>query len=175
MNEDDLEGLVTTDEHGGIWATLYDPLPGGTGFLQQLLVYWDTICQKGAEPLGKCTCKQACYQCLQHFRNQQHHTILDRFLGADLLHELSGNAQKLSTIPPVVQKIQPDSMENEVESIAEQHFLEVLQRYTFPQPDEAQHHVDLGNGNHTVADFAYIEGKVLVFIDGTSPELHGDP
>ena len=175
MNEDDLEGLITTDEHGGIWATLYDPLPGGTGFLQQLLVYWDTICQKGAEALGKCTCQRACYQCLQHFRNQQHHAVLDRFLATDLLHELSGNTRRLSTIPPAVQKIQPDNKEAEAESIAEQHFLKMLQRHAFPQPDKAQHHVDLGNGNHTVADFAYMQGKVLVFIDGTSPELHGDP
>jgi ATP-dependent helicase YprA (DUF1998 family) len=78
LNQDDLDGMVSFDEHDDAWAVLYDTLPGGTGFLPQLLAYWDVICERGIEALMSCTCELACYQCLQHFRNQQYHNVLDR-------------------------------------------------------------------------------------------------
>jgi very-short-patch-repair endonuclease len=35
--------------------------------------------------------------------------------------------------------------------------------------------VSFDDGSYTVADWAYPEQKVLVFIDGMSKHLHGDP
>ena len=44
-----------------------------------------------------------------------------------------------------------------------------------PIPPAQQFKVDLGGTDYTVADWAWPEKKILVFIDGTSTSLHGDP
>ena len=62
MGGSELEGMVTSDEHDGFWAALYDLLPDGMGFLR--LVYWDTICQREITALSRCTCETACCHCL---------------------------------------------------------------------------------------------------------------
>lgn len=174
MNNGDLEGFLYTDSDGQIWATLYDTLPGGTGFLQQMMEYWDAICFKGAQALQSCSCEKACYRCLQHFRNQQHHTLLDRRLGMFLLEDLSGQPQKLHDIPPVVKPTwESQPPKDTMDSPAEAKFLQILQERGFPMP-EGQLRVDLGNGNYTTADFAWPDKRILVFIDGTSPQLHGN-
>lgn len=35
--------------------------------------------------------------------------------------------------------------------------------------------IDKGNGEVTIADYAYAEAKVLILIDGLSDKLHSDP
>ena len=37
-----------------------------------------------------------------------------------------------------------------------------------------QHQVSLADGTTTVADFAYPEDNVLIYVDGMSEQLHGD-
>jgi hypothetical protein len=175
MNQNDLEGMVVFDENDAAWAVLYDTLPGGTGFLPQLLDYWDVIGERGIEALMSCTCEKACYQCLQHFRNQQYHTVLDRGLAAEQLARLRGVIQRQHTIPARVAETPDETVDEMTESPAEDKFLRILEARHFPLPSESQLPVDLGNGNYTVADFAWPEAHVLVFIDGTSMRLHGDP
>lgn len=175
LNQDDLDGMVAFDEHDNTWAVLYDTLPGGTGFLPQLLEYWDVICERGIAALTNCTCDEACYQCLQHFRNQQHHAVLNRHEAVELLQGMQGKAQRLHSIPARVSERNDEQMIEKTESPAEDRFLQILEERGFELPPESQYRVDLGNGNYTVADFAWPDAKVLVFIDGTSMHLHGDP
>ena len=40
---------------------------------------------------------------------------------------------------------------------------------------QAQYRVNLNNGNYTIADYAWVEHRLLIFIDGTSEKLHGNP
>lgn len=172
MGESEIEGFVDVDANGVYWTVLYDPLPGGSGFLPEILRHWAAVCQQGVAVLGSCGCEQACYRCLLHFRNQQHHGILDRFQAVQLLEALTGQPQPSHTIPAVVLKepVDPTS----TESTPEERFLALLESRHFPLPPQAQYRVELGT-NYTVADFAYPEQKVLIFIDGMSASLHGNP
>ncbi len=174
VHQNDLDGMVEFDDQDNVWATLYDTLPGGTGFLAQLLEYWDVICARGIEALNACTCEEACYQCLQHFRNQQNHSVLNRHEAADLLRAMQGVVQRQHSIPARVIEPGDDEVDRYTESPAEDRFLAILDAHGFAPPTQSQFVVDLGNGNITVADFAWPDARLLVFIDGTSMRLHGD-
>jgi hypothetical protein len=175
MGGNELEGFFYADEHASVWAVLYDPLPGGTGFLAQLLAYWDRVCEEGIHALNRCDCQNACYKCLQHFRNQQYHDILNRFSAMQLLGQLRGDVHKEHRLPPRFDETVSQEVLKRVESPAEEKFLTVLQQHAFTPPEHSQYRVDLGNGNYTIADFSWAEKQVLIFIDGTSLKLHGDP
>ena len=77
---------------------LYDTLPGGAGFAQQvgrlgLLVFEDAL-----RILEKCpeNCDRSCYRCLRSYKNKFEHDILDRHVGASLLRfALFGTAPTL--------------------------------------------------------------------------------
>ena len=43
MGESEIEGFVNVEEDGSFWATFYDPMPGGSGFLPQILINWRLI------------------------------------------------------------------------------------------------------------------------------------
>jgi very-short-patch-repair endonuclease len=67
----------------------------------------------------------------------------------------------------------PDAAQ--ADSDAELDFAAICRRRNFPVPPVQQYRVDVGDGRYTLADWAYPEKKVLVFIDGMSRGLHGDP
>lgn len=176
MGGNELDGFYYVGENEAIWAVIYDPLPGGTGFIDQLVEYWDQVCESGIQTLFVCDCDEACYKCLQHFRNQYVHDELNRHLAMELLTELRGDVYKEHEIPARVQHMTNlNDVSEKTESWAEDRFLDVLDKYGHDKPPEAQFRIDLRNGNYTVADFAYPDKKILVYIDGTSANLHGDP
>ncbi len=41
--------------------------------------------------------------------------------------------------------------------------------------DSDQYKINLGGSSYTVADYAYTDAKVAIYIDGLSENLHGDP
>lgn len=178
MGEGELEGFALTDEGGGVWAILYDPLPGGSGFLPEILAHWEVVCKRGISVLLDCDCETACYKCMKHFRNQQHHKLYNRHQASALLSDLQLAPNREYEIPPIISpesQLQDDGHEAQADSTAEEQFISILRERQFPLPDQAQYTVDLGNGEATVADFAYTAAKVLVFIDGMSDSLHGSP
>src|SRR5690606_38212716 len=52
-------------------ALLYDPMPGGSGLLEQLLVHWPQVVAAATHLAEDCpsSCEASCVDCLQHFRN----------------------------------------------------------------------------------------------------------
>ncbi|MBW2257578.1 MAG: DUF1998 domain-containing protein, partial [Deltaproteobacteria bacterium] len=90
MGQTELEGLALVDDDGQYWTGLYDPMPGGTGFLPQIVRYWRVVCRRAREVLESCpsACETSCYSCMRHFRNQFDHHVLDRHRAAALLAEL---------------------------------------------------------------------------------------
>ncbi|MCG2766883.1 MAG: DEAD/DEAH box helicase [Anaerolineae bacterium] len=173
MGESELESFVETDSHGASYAVIYDPMPGGSGYLPLLLEYWVPISAASVDVLKKCECEKACYQCLLHFRNQQYHTVLDRNLAIDVVSSLSVEPGQQFDIPPSVDSASPkygkDDSDDEVK------FVKILEDRGFPLPPEQQYTVDLGGGTITTPDYAYPNKKVIVYIDGMSKKLHGDP
>lgn len=163
------------DERGASWAVLYDPMPGGAGYLPQIVHHWTAVAARAAEALENCPhdCERACYACLLHFRNQQDHGALDRRVAVALLAESAGPLELGHAVPPVMVQAVPDAAQ--ADSDAELDFAGICRRRGFPVPPAQQYRVELGDGGYTLADWAYPEKKVLVFIDGMSRALHGDP
>lgn len=175
MGESEVEGFDELDEHGTHWAVIYEPIPGGAGFLPQILEYWETICDRAMNALANCPskCDSACYSCMKHFRNQQYHDVLDRHDAQNLLMELRKAPQFQHEIGAVIQ--QPTITGETADSGSEEEFVQICKDRGFPVPPRAQYSVDLGAGSYTVADFAYPDRKVLVYIDGMSAGIHGNP
>ncbi|MGI5818748.1 MAG: DEAD/DEAH box helicase [Armatimonadota bacterium] len=170
MGSSELEGFVEERGEGSAWVLLYDPMPGGSGFLQQLQRSWQTVCERAREIMQACDCEQSCYACLLTFWNQRHHALLDRHLAGELVERLGGEMSGSVSIPPNYRERSEDT--TVPESGAEEKFAAILGERRFPQPD-TQHRVTLGDGTTTVADFAYPDDDVLIYIDGMSEEIHG--
>ena len=69
---------------------LYDTLPGGAGFSRQLAESPVDLFQAALNLLNSCQegCDASCYRCLRSFKNKLEHSLLDRHVGAQLLHYL---------------------------------------------------------------------------------------
>ncbi len=137
--------------------------------------YSNIVADAGIKTLNTCDCNDACYKCLQHFRNQMYHDILNRFEAMDLLAQLQGSIYKEHEIPAQVKNFTKSHPAEKTESIAEEKFLSVLGAHGFSMPTNVQYRVELNNGNYTVADFAWAKKRILIYVDGTSSNLHGNP
>jgi len=73
-------------------------------------------------------------------------------------------------IPPVIAN--PEHKRGD--SDAEDQFIALLKNKKFPQPDKSQYKVELAGGDYTVADYAYEDKKILIYIDGLSRKIHGN-
>jgi len=69
---------------------LYDTLAGGAGFCPQMVPRAEELLKKALEILEDCPghCDSSCYRCLRTFRNKLDHSVLDRFVGAQLLRHV---------------------------------------------------------------------------------------
>lgn len=175
MGEVELNIHSSRDQNDRYWAALLDPMPGGSGFLTKIIDEWRAIISAGISKLKNCRCEKACYSCMKTYRNQFNHEILDRNESRDLLFELDGEISDIEPIPPNL-KISKQTMDTD--STAEEMFLHLLEENDIPKPDGDHIFIELMNGDRFEADFTYNtpSGKtVLVFIDGTSKNLHGSP
>lgn len=171
MGESELEGFVEVRDGNSPWVMIYDPMPGGSGFLPQLRRFWAEACRRGLDVLGACECEEACYSCLKSYWNQRHHSLLSRPLAVQLLQTHAAEMEFGAEIPPEFGDVPSPGAEEE--SDAEELFMRILSERHFPLPTERQYRVQLADGTHTVADFAYPAETVLVYIDGMSPGIHG--
>jgi len=172
MTDQGLEVALVKNEQGRSIAVVFDPMPGGSGFLPLVLEHWERVVTESKKALAACTCTTACYRCLLHFRNQQHHALLDRHRAQNALDDCCGPFHREHDIPPVL--VDRRDQKAKADSNPEERYPDILRSRGFPVPPEAQFRVDLDGGAHTVADFAWPEPKVLIFIDGLSARIHGN-
>jgi hypothetical protein len=171
MGEQELENTVIKDDTGGMKLIFYDPIPGGTGFLPLILKFWSDIVLSAWVAIEQCDCEEACYNCLLHYRNQPYHNLMSRSRALALIEGLLP-WRKEHDIPP--NYVEVDIDEEQLESPAEERFLKILEKRGFPAP-VPQFEVVLGGTQKTIADFAYPERKILIYIDGLSEGIHGNP
>ena len=87
MERDDVDVLVIG--HVGsdrVDALLYDPMPGGSGLLEQACERWADVVAAALVAVEGCpgVCQRACIDCLHTFRNAYFHWALDRHVAAEL-------------------------------------------------------------------------------------------
>lgn len=158
---------------------LIDPMPGGSGLLQQMIEAWPLVVEAALEVVRNCPadCGSSCADCLQTYRNQQYHSNLDRAVASSLLESLGLTLSVANLIPA---KISAKQTTGDSTNPGEQRLSELLTRAGL-QPDHVQHTIGLPDiSSHTVPD-VYFECEteafdgVCVYLDGLSKGLHGDP
>ena len=112
MHMDDLQILVIG--HMGrddVDAVLWDPMPGGSGLLDQLCERFAEIVQAALEVVESCpaVCGSSCIDCLQTFRNAYYHRFLERSVAKERIEEWGRCLSVDHDIPP----LQPASSPSE--------------------------------------------------------------
>ena len=109
MGPDDLQLLLVRKPDDKLDLLIYDPMPGGSGLLEQMLDRWRELVATAKELLAGCVqgCETACYACLKTFRNQFYHDRLNRHEALELIADLDHRPEAYRTIVPVFEEEKP--------------------------------------------------------------------
>ncbi|HEY3267258.1 MAG TPA: DEAD/DEAH box helicase [Armatimonadota bacterium] len=179
MERDDLQVLVIAKPGvSQVDALLYDPMPGGSGLLQQLCDRWEEVYDAAKSIVEGCPakCKSACTECLCTYWNGYYHRHLNRIAACDVLGEW-GSELKFTHDVPALLPSTPSTSEGQPVNSGEAHLRAYLARAGFPDP-EWQRQIDLGHpyGNTTPDCFFPLDDEpgVCVYLDGLSAGIHGN-
>jgi len=182
METEDLDILVIGHpgtEH--VDALLYDPMPGGSGLLEQICARFPEVWSAAIELVENCPsdCARACMDCLLRFRNTFFHAHLDRHVAAGRLRGWGDQLEFEHDIPDKQPRATGGPQEQPTNP-PEQILQSMLQAAGFPEP-EWQRQLSLGGrlGN-TTPDCYFPEDDpdepgVCIYLDGRSSTIHGDP
>ena len=183
MHMEDLQILVIG--HGDrdeVDAALWDPMPGGSGLLDQVLERFSEIHAAALEVVEHCpsACATSCIDCLQTFRNGFYHKKLDRHAASAMLHGWEATVAFAHDIP-VLHPIPAQQSKEQPVNNAERLFQELVRRAGLPDGIWGQQ-IKLGNALGTTTPDVIFRAEedgddegLVVYIDGLSINLHGDP
>jgi ATP-dependent helicase YprA (DUF1998 family) len=182
MEVEDLQILTVTQlATQSVNVLLYDPMPGGSGLLEQMLSRWGEVGEAALGIVDRCpgACSTSCVDCLQTFRNAYYHRYLNRHTAATRLKEWGGSIAFSHAIPPKQAVAGAEPLGDPVNQ-AETLLRDMLNRAGFPAP---VHHkeIDLGRPLGTTRPDAFFEVPdrrkegVCVYLDGLSRHIHGNP
>jgi hypothetical protein len=86
----ELDGLFqpVQNSNGIAEIVIYDNVPGGAGYAQQIARQFQAILQRAYELVQSCDCGSSCYDCLRTYSNQIFHAELDRYAVIEFLKPL---------------------------------------------------------------------------------------
>lgn len=179
MDQEDLQILVIGQPASKQFdAHLYDPMPGGSGLLDQICLRFGEIVAKALEIATGCPsdCERACIDCLMTFRNAFYSNFLDRKFAEEALGLLGPRLVKMHDIPAKHGKKGSSLAEMPVNQ-AEARLKLLIERAKFPDP-EWQKEISLKFPlSRTVPDAFYdcdrSEG-IAIYLDGLSQHIHGN-
>jgi SOS-response transcriptional repressor LexA len=183
MHLDDLQilviGHVERDEVDGL---LWDPMPGGSGLLDQMLERFAEVIAAARAIVEDCpaACAGACIDCLQTFRNGFYHKYLRRTEAAERFEAWGERLVADHGIPARQPSKEPGEGAQPVNA-AERHLRELLRAAGFEEGARgAQIRLDPAIGT-TTPDVIYraphhdADEGVCIYLDGLSGHLHGNP
>jgi ATP-dependent helicase YprA (DUF1998 family) len=170
----DLELLVVQKPDETQDLLIYDPMPGGSGILDQMLARWQELIATSKKLLAECpqACETACYVCLKTFRNQYHHDMLNRHTALGLIEELNHAPHGYRDIVAVFEEERPE--DGSPSNTPEARLLRLLHDHHFPA-GECRKRITTSLGIATEPDWLHEPTKVAIYLDGMSRGLHGDP
>lgn len=128
MTMEDLQVLVIGHvDRDGVDAVLWDPMPGGSGLLEQICQRFSEVVAAATEIVSGCPsdCESSCIDCLQTFRNSFYHRHLYRKIASDRLLAWGRQLKYQHDIPPM-QPSQPQSAGNHPVNEAERRLQHML-------------------------------------------------
>ena len=183
MHLDDLQVLVIGHvDRDVVDALLWDPMPGGSGLLDQLCERFEEVVAVAREVAGACPgrCESSCIDCLETFRNAYYHRHLDRGRAHERLDEWG---RQLASDHPIPRQ-QPDAPPGEHAAPvndAEIKLRHLLHAAGFAEGARGEQIRLGGTLGTTTPDVVYRaedhdpDEGVCIYLDGLSAELHGDP
>jgi len=178
MGENDLGILQIANPDNTFDFLLYDPMPGGSGLLDQILLLWTQIIETAFVVLGcREKCERVCYSCLLTYRNQYYHPILDRHIAAKLISELNQNPESYMNLEAVIDE--SGEIEGTPANSPESRMVNMFNEVGLPM-GKLRQSVRTSIGLMTEPDWLYEDEnkpsiKIAVYLDGMSRHLHGDP
>ena len=174
MGLEDLQLLLVRKPDDKLDLLIFDPMPGGSGLLEQMLSRWQELISSAKELLAGCTqgCETTCYACLKTFRNQFYHNLLNRHQAMELVEKLNYQPEAFRDIVPVFEEETPGG--GSPSNTPEARLNRLLEDHHFPA-GQLRHRIDTSVGLATVPDWFHEQSKVAVYLDGMSRALHGDP
>jgi SOS-response transcriptional repressor LexA len=183
MHLDDLQilviGYVDREEVDGL---LWDPMPGGSGLLDQLCARFGEVAEVAREIVAGCpsACESSCIDCLQTYRNAFYHGLLDRKLALEKLDAWGDQLIVDHAIPPKRPE-KPSDGDAQPVNEAERRLRYLLLGAGFAEGTRGQQ-IKLGGGLGTTtpdviyrADHHDEDEGVCIYLDGLSQHLHGNP
>ena len=184
MHLDDLQVLVIGHvDRDDVDALLWDPMPGGSGLLDQVCERFQEVVQVAREVAGACPglCESSCIDCLQSFRNAYYHRYLDREAARERIDEWGQQLSFEHEIP----RQQPDAPPAGDDAVpvndAETKLRHLLLAAGFGEGvRDEQIRLDHTLGT-TTPDVIYRtedhdpDEGVCIYLDGLSAHLHGNP
>ncbi len=183
MHMEDLQILVIGHvDRDDVDALLWDPMPGGSGLLEQICERFEEIAAAAREIVEDCpsVCETSCVDCLQTFRNGYYHKHLDRKAARERLAAWGTRLSVSHEIPAKQPSKEPAGGTHPVNE-AERRLRHLLLAAGFEEGIRGQQiRLDRAIGT-TTPDVIYrgphhAEGEgVCIYLDGLSGHLHGNP
>jgi len=183
MHLDDLQVLVIGHvDRDEVDALLWDPMPGGSGLLDQICERFEEIAAIAREVVEHCpaACEKSCIDCLQTFRNGYYHKYLDRKAALECLASWGRRLTEGHEIPPK-QPSKPPSEGAYPVNEAERRLRHLLLAAGFEEGIRGrQIRLDRAIGT-TTPDVIYRaphhdeDEGICIYLDGLSGHLHGNP
>lgn len=181
MDLDDLHVLVIGElTSTAVEAVLYDPMPGGSGLLEQICNRFGEIVQEARRIAASCPaqCEHSCIDCFRRYRNAFYHKHLNRHL---LIEKIAAWGDRLEVSHPIPPRQQTSGNQDDGEPVntAEKKLQRMLatagleggrwqEQRLLPRP--------LGS---TTPDVTFDDPndpglKIFVYLDGLSEHIHGN-
>lgn len=183
MHMEDLQILVIGHvDRDDVDAYLWDPMPGGSGLIDQICERFEEIASVAREVIEDCPsdCATSCVDCLQTFRNGYYHKYLNRVLASERLKAWGPRIKYSHDIPPRQPAKEPEEGSYPVNE-AERRLRQLLLAAGFEEGIRGQQvRLDRSIGTTTPdviyrADHHDANEGVCIYLDGMSRHLHGNP
>lgn len=191
MHLEDLQllviGFVDRDE---VDASLWDPMPGGSGLLDQIRDNFNAVIDAAITIAKDCPslCEYSCIDCLQTYRNGFYHKHLSRHKVIELFEACGDLLQPAHTIPAQQPSTQAKDQDAQPVNIAEtklKHMLEAA-GFTigqFQRQIKFKHPIMLDHLIGSTTPDVFFEADeddedekgICIYLDGMSEHIHGNP
>ena len=175
IDEDDIDVRVLTrrleEREEALELVWVDTVLGGSGILREIARQFPQVAAAVAQHLQGHNCPSSCYRCLRSYRNQRVHGRLSwRLIYPQLQAAASESVVVASTAPATRATTEGPEWEearrNGCGSPQEYRLLLAIRAAGLPEPAKQFQIEDRPGHVITIADFAYPEDHLLIYVDG---------
>ncbi|MDP2182403.1 MAG: DEAD/DEAH box helicase [Actinomycetota bacterium] len=183
MHRDDLQLLVVGHvDRDEVDALLWDPMPGGSGLIDQIVGRFHEVLAVARAVVESCpaACASSCIDCLQTFRNGYYHKHLDRTVALECFEAWGDLLTAAHPIPPKQPSQEPSEGSYPVNA-AEQRLRALLLAAGFEEGVRGEQvRLDRTIGTTTPdvicrAPHHDDDEGIAIYLDGLSAHIHGSP